>query len=219
MFEAFEISEVPGLAEYIARKRYQTAAERESAFLGKTHIVCGIKLRAMTVLDFTILSHTNNALLSNGNPTLKELFLFLWMLRKKEARWFRSIRAWNFGRRCGRLNPQRAAIECLAYVDRMFADIPASPRGSSSEPVSCVVASWCHCILSTYASMTEEKVLQMPLPKLWQYLRNIKQDRNPGAPESNRNVDQLINGILEGLNRNDFTRDDLLAGRVDLGLN
>lgn len=217
MFEAFEISAVPGLAEYIARKRYQTASERESAFLGKTHTVCGVKLRAMTVMDFTVLSHIKNPLLNNQNPTLKELLTFMWVLQAKTPKRFRLIRAWNFGRRCRKLIPEQAAIECLQYVDRMFADVPASC--GKSEPNTSLVASWCHTILSTYASMTERDVFNMSLPKLWQYLRCIKQDRNPGAPEQNRSVDLIINGILEGLNRREFTADDLLAGRVDLGLN
>ncbi len=219
MSEAFQLSAVPGLAEYLARKRYQTAAERETTFLGQTHIVCGVKLRAMTVLDFTVLSHMNSPLLGNRNPTLEDVFMFMWILRKKPIRWFRSVRAWQFGRWCGRLNPEQAAIECLGYVDRMFADVPASPKGSASEANSSLVASWCHQMLSNYASMNEQIVLDMSLPKLWQYLRNIKQSNNPGAPEANRGTDDVINGILEGLNCKLFTAEDLIAGRVDLGLN
>lgn len=219
MFASFQISDVPGLAEHLAKKRYQTAAEREAAFLGKTHTVCGVKLRAMTVLDFTLLSHINSPILNNGNPTLQDVFMFMWILRKKPGRWFRSIRAWCFGRWCGRLNPEKAALDCLEYVERMFADIPASPAGEASEPNSSLIASWCHVIMSSYSQYTEQMVLDMPLPKLWQYLRNIKQDKNPGAPEQNRSVDQIINGILNGLNRKEFTAEDLLEGRVDLGLN
>lgn len=103
-------------------------------------------------------------------------------------------------------------MRCFEYVDAMLADFPAG----NGKGESCVsfVAYWCHEMRKAPYHCTKAEVLAMPLPELFQCLRLLKQDRNPGAPESNRQTDEAINKILIGLKEGKFSADDVKEGRI-----
>jgi hypothetical protein len=211
---AISLDEIPQLIGRYRQQQVRQASDRELDFLGRKHDICGIKIRAMTVLDFCILTHKQSPLLCRTNPSVAELWLFLWVLSvgRKSSLW----RAWLFGRRFRRIDPEQAAVKCFDYVEQMLADVPAGRDGG--EASISFVASWCHAIRSAYRCSKEE-VLNMSLPEVFQSLRAMKQAASPGAPEGNRKTDDMVNRILIDLRAGKYTLTDLRDGTAKLDLN
>lgn len=226
---ALSLNAIPAVREAIKRQTENQTTSREKAFLGRSHMILSIRIRTMSVMDFSILSHLRSPFLTRTNPSLVDLSMFLWVLTAAH-RWWRTsgrflpgwceaIHAWLFAKRCRRLAPEQAALACFDYVDEMFADIPASANTSSpGASVSCV-AGWCGMMRSIMHCESEAEVLDMPLPKLFQYLRTAKQLNNPGALEGNRKVDGISNRIVRDLRDKIYTIEDLREGRVSPVLN
>lgn len=223
-----KVQNIPGFADRLAKARADQHRRREHNFIGRVHLIEGIEVKAMTPMDFAILMNMGNAeggvgnpIVVRANPTWVDVGSFLWVLRPKLPRRFRAIRGWAFGRKLRVRFPsaedkQRLAVACIRYVDELLEDSPSTIKGGGGESAVAFLASWCHVMLSNYASMTEEKVFAMPLPKLWQYLRMCGRDSNPDKPESNKMVEEIEAQVLEPLRSGKATIESLMTGGFKL---
>lgn len=211
---AIGLDEIAGLKEHIERQRVRQAQCRELNFLGRTHDICGIRVRAMTVLDFCVLTHAQSPLLCRINPSIDDLLVFMVQLAADRGwRWQQRL-----GKRCRKLNAEQWALRCFEYFDEMLSDMPSGASGTSHEAALSFVANWCYAMESE-CGWTEQQVLDCPLPKLFQYLRASKQRNNPRAPEGNRMIDDPVNRILRDLNEGKYTLEDLKSGRAKFDFN
>jgi hypothetical protein len=216
------LDSIPAVRAAKAERRERQASSRERAFLGRTHDVCGIKIRAMSVGDFAILAHIKNPLLQRANPNIIQLTMFLWVLSPAHLwwrenvwapGWMQAVHAWLYAKRCRGIDPEEALLKCVAFVDEMFSDRLSTAGRTEDASVSCEAA-WCHAMRSAYGNCSEREVLRMPLPKLFQYLRAIRREKNPEAKDCNRLTDEVANVIMRDLKEKKYTLEELRDGKA-----
>lgn len=155
---------------------------RDAAFLDLTTSICGIEVRQMTPRDLLILTGIGNPIVSYGLPSPPQLAEFLWFLSPK-FKLNASFRRYFFIRKCAKIDFVAAIAACRNYIDATFQDSPASSTQSSGP-----YASWCAHIVFNIASETgwsDENIMNMPLKRLFQYLKIIRRHDNPRAPVHN----------------------------------
>lgn len=168
-------SDIPGYREAVKRE----GDIREAAFLDLTTSICGVEIRQMTPRDLLILDGIGNSLVSNGLPTPEELADFLWKLSPK-FKLNAPFRRWIFWESIRKLNYLHAVKACANYVDDTFQDSPAS-----SSDRSLPYAAWTAYIVNNIAmnyGWSESSILNIPLKRLFQYLRCIRRYHDPNAP-------------------------------------
>ena len=76
--------------------------------------------------------------------------------------------------------PFKATVRAIQrYLDRMLADKPpSSSKSSGSRPDTSFAASVIHALAQTY-SWGDEAILDLPMPRIFQYLRKIRRDADP----------------------------------------
>jgi hypothetical protein len=171
-------SDIPGLREAIKRENDC----RDASFLDLTTDICGVPIRQMTPRDLLILDGIGNPLMAGGLPSPAELAEFLWLLSPRYV-FGSSLRRFMFGLSIRRLNYLEAVKACWRYIEETFQDSPGS-SGVSAMPY----AGWCAYLVNTIAinyGWNDDATLNMPLKKLFQYLKCIRRHHDPHAPMHN----------------------------------
>lgn len=171
-------SDIPGYREAVKREN----DSRDAAFLDLTTNICGVEIRQMTPRDLLILDGIGNPLMEGKAPSPEQLAEFLWILSPRFST-RAPLRRFLFGRSIRRINYMEAVRACGRYIEATFQDSPAS-SGMKSAPY----AGWCaHLItkLSNNPVADEQKILNTPLKRLFQYQKCLRRQRDPECPMHN----------------------------------
>jgi len=173
-----KFSDIPGLAEAIKREN----DIRDASFLDLTTDICGVEIRQMTPRDWLILEGVENPLMAGDMPSPPQLAQFLWLLSpryKPNA----PIRRYLFGRKISNVNYLSAIRACWKYVEETFQDSPGS-SGQNSTPYAGWTAYLVNRVALNYG-WSECEILNIPLKRLFQYMKCITRHHDPKTPVHN----------------------------------
>lgn len=206
---------------------YKAAVEQESlirnaAFLPINESVAGYEVRPMTLRHYALLRMMRSPLLVADIPTPVQLSTFLWLLspqynalgkgRKKllrRCREFdmpakplirtnRALRRWN-KKAIGRMKRfEDVLADARRYVFDTFQDKPPVSKETSDEPDYFSDIGWICAQLAREYGWPEEHTLDMPIKRVFQYLREIRQSK--GATVFFSRSGRLVSDWLAGLN-------------------
>ncbi len=201
----FSVLDIPGYAEAVIQEQVL----RDAAFLGLRESIAGFQVMPITVWHYIALRLTRNSVfLQEETPSPEDLANFLWML-SPSFRPERSVRKWFFLRRCKRMfgpprflplintkgakarfnmrnrkrlvTAARVLGEAKAYVAAAMQDRPPSRSINGYEPDYYSDGALFCAVFAREYHWTEKDILKMPIKRMWQYLNEIRRDRNPKA--------------------------------------
>lgn len=169
--------EIPGYSEALADE----AAVRELSYVDAPRTVAGIDVRQPTILDVVLLTHAESPFLVGGQITPGAIAQWFWHMATPEYR--KRGRVWHI-LTMRRLKYDETLREIQEFLDRHLQDSPAGSESTQAEFVSWVAAA-VHALASAYG-WTERDILNMPLARVFQYLRLIQRNLDPNALFINR---------------------------------
>lgn len=108
-----------------------------------------------------------------------------------------------------------AVKQVFAYMDEIFAERPAALKKGGAPSGLCYLTSWFDLMQSEYHLPTQE-IWEMKMPVLFARIKAIQMRHNGKVPDFSADRDRILQKIMLGLNRKDFTEEDLKSGLVDL---
>jgi hypothetical protein len=177
---AILLDSIPGLAAKVAKASRLEQERRENAYLSDVRRICGHDVRLMNARHWIMLDAAGVPFLAANVMGPIEVAIFLWVLSP----------AWKPGKcperdeflkRVAKVKLGPARKQIAEYVDETFMDGGGS-RGSSSKapPATSFAAALVDLVASEYG-WREGEILDMPLVRLFQYLRRIDMRTNPKA--------------------------------------
>lgn len=187
---------IPGLKE--AREK-ETAAWDEAFILDAPVFIMGIEVLQFTLGHFCLLTAIRSPFLCNGPLHATDVAIFLWAVSPDKERALR-VRGWiehvskglakvvfgfmryRFVKRLRKLNATEAATAIEAYLDDALFSAPkgGGSAGGGDAPYWSMHAGFVG-FLSSVFSWTEEKILNLPTKRGFQYLAFAKKYSNPEA--------------------------------------
>lgn len=179
------LNEIPGYTKAIARADRLEDYWREFAFLGLTQTLrfgekkC-LEVHLLTLRMFIQLCAVRSPFLVGGAILPQHVAQILWRLspeydardREKRAQFVGEIRTIAF---------LRAVRVIHRYIERMLIDRPASSsKNDGSKSDTSAAAALVHALASAYG-WSDDQVLDLPMPRLFQYLRRIERARTMEA--------------------------------------
>ncbi len=181
------LDDIPGLTRAVARAKAIEENWRERAFLPVGEDICGLEVRQLTLRHLRILFSIRSPFLVGRTPTLHDIERFLWIVSPQFNT--RSLGKGDFARSIAHLCYPRVCRAINRYLDRALLDRPASSSGGTPIAVS-IDAFMVDLIASTY-HWPEEKILDAPVARLYQYIRLIRIAKNPKTPQISRLSDRV----------------------------
>ena len=173
-------AEIPGYTAAVLREREL----RDLAFLNLPLPLCGIVVRQFTARHLILLGAMENAFVTRrGVPTITDVFQFLWVV-SPEYGVDPDQRGAFWKRLATKLNGTQPLPAIMKYLDDAFYDAPLgtpTPQKLFTSSVAGIVDT-----LASEYGWTDDLILEMPLARVFQYLRRIRQRTNPQAPMFNR---------------------------------
>ena len=164
---------IPGYREAIETER----TAREVAFLCAPDSICGVLIAPLTIHRFTVLDAIKSPFVAGGEISHVDVARFVWILSPKFSEkndWLTRIRRDSCYRACRGINFGEACAKIESIIADSFADtLGGKPAGQNDASYY----SWIAAIVDTLASeygWNEEQILNIPLTRVWQYLRIIK---------------------------------------------
>lgn len=159
--------------DYGQRYAQAVAAEQEgrlAAFALDHDVVCGVRVRPLSLRHCAILELIGSPLMCGGLPTQTDLLQALYVLSpdydphdpRGRARWV--------GANAGKV-PLRKVGEIRAWFDDSLADLPGGKR-ADRKPATSWAASMVDVLAHEYG-WSEREILDMPVRRVWQYVRRI----------------------------------------------
>jgi hypothetical protein len=171
---------------------------RDFAFLGLTetlHLGRGIEaeVQLLSLRMFVQLCAVKSPFLVGGEINPGDVAILLWRLtpaydpRNKKARhqFIRSIAKAPF---------QTAKRVCDRYLDRMLIDRPPTTGKKSVRMDTSFAASMVHTLAANYG-WSDEMILDLPMPRLFQYMRKIHRSINEDLAHFNPIRDKFAQSI------------------------
>ncbi len=201
----FSVLDIPGYAEAVIQEQVL----RDAAFLGLKESIAGFQVMPITVWHYIALRLARNSVfLQEETPSPEDLANFLWILSPQYRPESRILK-WLFFSRCKRIfgppkflplvntrgakarfnvrnrqrliNGARVLGEAKAYVAAAMQDRPPSKSINGFEPdYYSDGALFCSLFAREYR-WSESEILRMPIKRMWQYLNEIRRNRNPKA--------------------------------------
>ena len=201
--EEIKIDELPGYREAVAEE----SQARSEAFLPSLRrFICGVEVFPLSFAHVNLLNALKSPFMSrsNGMPSPLAIAEFLWVISPQYQLWlaFRervgSRHPWyanwryNRARRSFVRSMRRRRIpwavwvaHIYRYLDRAFSDSPAGGgRQGFFANYYSAEASVINIIASSYG-WSDDKICEIPVEKLWQYIRCIQRRNDPNMPMSN----------------------------------
>jgi hypothetical protein len=173
-------------AEKFAQERAAESERRDIAFLDVTFNVCGEEVRCMTARDMLILDGLKNPFVSGGEISPGHIPQFLWLLHSRNDP-SRPVRtAFQKGLLIGRVRRLKyiESIKSISeFIETMFLDSPAGRKpdkeggGDNRGLQTCFLAPLLMRIARDVGSLDPASGLPLihsPLPRLFQYLKDIR---------------------------------------------
>lgn len=165
---------IPGYRDAVEREQ----SGRDSAFVVETETLCGVEVLPFTARHYLLLDGCDSAFITGGLPTHADVARALWVVSngfrpgdtRARDKFLRSIRKLSYG---------PAAVAIREYIDAALADSPAESGEGSPGYVSWVT----HYVdlLACEYHWSEREILNLPLRRLFQYVRRIQKRHNPHA--------------------------------------
>lgn len=199
--------EIPGFGAAVRREQEL----RDLSFLELPQDIAGIPVRAFTLRDFVALDAMKNAHVvafhfESELERVVQAMQFLWFMSTE----YRVPRGWLdhfwmrwrqacFVRRAGRIRAGRVFESIKSYLADAFYDNPYSGGGESGG-ATLKAAFVVYIVDQLYAAgypWSEREIFDMPLQKLWQYVRLAGNRLNPELALANRSDLIAVNFIEE----------------------
>ena len=195
----FLLKDIPGLeaAEAEASRREQEI--RELAFLDVPLDICGVAVKQFTPRHFILLDAARVPFMEPAYLTPVEATMFLWVVSTRYQGTGKAARA-RFFKRVSPIGEWdlRAGLE--SYVEAAMMDAPMG-GGDGKAPATSFVAAIVDRLCGNGYPWTEEKILDTPLARIFQYFRRIELRTDPRAilanPLSDRARKRCVDEWLE----------------------
>lgn len=152
----------------------------------------------MSSKHLCVLTHCDNAFVSNSRPIPEHVAQFLWCLSPGF-----SYTDWKardkFVIGCAGLNFDKSVKEIEDYVEEVFLDSPEG-SGERSESIASWIASLVDVLAAEYG-WKQKEVVEMPLACVFQYIRVIRNRTGEKQISFNRLTDSVKTKFLENLNK------------------
>lgn len=170
---------IPGYRDAVEREQ----SGRDAAFAVETETLFGVEVLPLTARHFLLLDGCDSAFVTGGLPLHSDVARVLWILqpnfkpgdtraRDKFLKRIRKLLKTPFGY-------SLAVAEIRAFIDDAFADSPASGGGDSPGYVSWI-AHYVDLLAHEY-HWTEREILNLPMKRIFQYVRMIQKRYNVRA--------------------------------------
>ena len=185
------LEQIPGLRAAIEQEQLV----RDSSFLELPESVCGFDVSPLTLRHVLALEAIGSPFICGGQPLPHDFAAFL--LTVKPARGFAR---WNMLRRLGQVEYGQAFEEISGFIGDAMQDSPggAEVQGDYVSYYS-FGASFVDCLAKEYG-WSEAAILDMPLKRLFQYLKVIS--RRNGETTFFNPSDKVRGKWLAQLNKN-----------------
>jgi hypothetical protein len=202
------VSAISGYDRALRRAGRLEDSWREFPFLGITERICSVEVNLLTLRMFVELCNVRSPLFVGGPVRPGDIAVFLWRLSpmyqktlvgrdgRARQKFIASIIALPYAK-------IRRAIN--RFLDRMLIDKPPVTDGPSSQPDVSFVASFIHELAAAYG-WSRGEILDLPMPEIFQYFREIRRDKYAAAGKSvprfnplrARLTKRIINRALNG---------------------
>lgn len=172
--------DIPGYADAVRNE----ARIRDIAFLAWPIPLCGVKVRQFTPRHLILLDHCQNAFVCGQQPALADILEFMWFVSVDysldHAERDRFLVSWQ--ETASALKPIEEINEYLADA---FHDAPMRQGGGMAKAYTAPMAAIVDILASSYG-WDDDKILEMPIARVFQYLRRIQKRTNPNTILFNR---------------------------------
>lgn len=186
------LASIPGYAEAVALEQ----SNRELAFIDLPIPLCGVTVNQMTPKHLLLLSGCENRFITGGYPREGDLETFLWIISTDYRTGQKEMVSW-VRKRLKHLDKREAYKDISAYIERTFQDAPAS-NGVQQKQYTASVAFLVDLFGVEYG-WTDTQVLNCPIARLYQLVKQIHMRRDPKAPRFNKS-DAFISKMLQQRN-------------------
>ena len=167
------LSQIPGYSEAIRKEN----ESRDLAFLNLPQSVCGIDIGPFTLRKYILLEGIGNPFVCGGNILPAHVAQFLWILSPGWVAGNGSERD-TFTRKVSLIKYSRAVKEIMELCEVTFQDSPSYRGAGFSVRIVSGAASYVDILASEYG-WSENTVLDMPIARLFQYVRLIQKRHDP----------------------------------------
>jgi hypothetical protein len=189
------LDKIPGYREALEKE----SQARELPYIFLDTELCGFRVMEMTALHFVLLVNIKSPFVTGGIIHPAHISQFLWVMSPlfslyKERKF---LKRWHTAR-TGKLIYEKAVKEIKDFVSEAFQDSPGG-RGKTESSAASFCAYLVHLLASKYG-WDEDRIMRMPLKKVFQYVKIIHLESDPKAIVFNPS-DRIKSKYLEDLNR------------------
>jgi hypothetical protein len=167
---------IPGLAEAVAKEKFL----RNASFLSCHEAILGVPVLPLTIRQLVALELIGSPFVCGGRPPNElDVAAFIWLCSPRyraESKW----RRWWFLRSIRKLDYLATVKAIVEHVNEAFSDMPGSSRVRHVTSYYSAVASLVDLLAAEYG-WSEEKILALPLKRVFQYANAITRRRDPQA--------------------------------------
>lgn len=186
------LASIPGYEEAVAAEQ----SNRELAFIDLPIPICGVTVNQMTPKHLLLLKGCDNRFITGGRLRDGDLETFLWLISTDYKPGADQMVKWVKKHLRG-LNKGTAYKAVSGYLERTFQDAPAS-SGVEQKQYTASVA-FLVDLFGTEYGWTDTQVLNCPIARLYQLVKQIHMRRDPKAPRFNKS-DAFISKMLQQRN-------------------
>lgn len=183
-----DYDQIPGFKEAVNREQ----VNRELAFLPAPMPILGVPIRHFNARHHMLLAGCGNRFICGGIPRPEDVAMFLWFL-SPDYRTEPGYREPFVEKKIKDLDYREAVLAILKYLDAVFQDW-GSGGGGNEKQFTAPIAAFIDVLAFEYG-WTDEAILEMPLARVFQFLRRIQMRKNPRALLFNRS-ERLVGEYL-----------------------
>jgi hypothetical protein len=169
----------PSYREAVDREQ----SERDLAFCGLPIPVCGIPCRLITPRIYSLLSNCECAFVSGARIRPEDVAMFLWFCSPHYSLDARE-RSLFVQHHVAKVNFEDGVRQILMFLEMNFADAPRG-GGQNGKSYTSHIAAIVDLLAQEYG-WRDDWILDMPLMRIYQYVRRIQMRNTPGAIMFNR---------------------------------
>lgn len=185
-------------AEYAAAIE-EERQNRDFAFLGIPHDLCGIEVVDMTLRQLLVRMNIGCPIINGEAPGPEDIASFLWHLSPHFAAAGHGEARADFVRKLAAIPYDEMRDAIAGYLDYTFLDAPGGSAGNRIARTS--IAATLIDIMGDSYGWTDEKTLDTALVRIYQLIREILQRKNPKALLSNRKSDRVMTAFTRALHK------------------
>lgn len=164
---------IPGYAEAVKQER----SIRDQSFLDLPEAVCGVEVQPLTLRRMVLLESIGSPFVCGGPVTPYHVGAFFVALTGATG-----LKRWRLLRRVGLMNTEELVAAITGFMDETFQD---SPPGSSEGISYYSNAAGLVDFAASQYGWPEDDILDIPLRRLFQYVKATTHRLNPSAIQFN----------------------------------